>query len=113
MDGLAVFALLVAVIAVVVSSWHGLMAEEQLRLSRLTEAETRRTLEQIRREMVETRRISNDLADKINERITKVLDSNAIAESQGQALEQALNEMLERDTAPGPTRGVAAPGPFA
>ncbi|MEX1078419.1 MAG: hypothetical protein WED09_04860 [Homoserinimonas sp.] len=98
MEGLAVFALVVAVIAVVISSWHGLMAEEQLRLSRLTEAETRRTLEQIRREMTETRRMSNDLADKINERITKVFDSNAIAESQGQALEQALSEMLEQSS---------------
>src|SRR5690554_4818495 len=95
MEGLAVFALAIAVIAVVVSSWHGLMAEEQLRLSRLAEAETRKTLEQIRREMVEARQISNELADKINDRITKVVDSHAMAGSQGQALEQALNDLLE------------------
>lgn len=110
MEGLAVFALMVAVIAVVISSWHGLMAEEQLRLSRLTETETRRTLEQIRREMAETRRISNDLADKINERITQVLDSNAMAESPGQTLEQALSDLLEQDAV---TRTDAGTAPTA
>lgn len=97
MDALAVFALAVAVVAVVVSSWHGLMAEEQLRLSRLTESETRKTLTQIQREMVETRQISNDLANKINERITAILDTNAIAASHGQAVELALSELLEQD----------------
>lgn len=113
MEGLAVFALAVAVVAVVISSWHGLMAEEQLRLSRQTEAETRKTLEQIRREMVETRRISNDLADKINDRISKVLDSNLMAESQGQALEQALSDLLERDAAGQPAPASRTVNPTA
>ena len=104
MEGLAVFALAIAVVAVMVSSWQGLMAEEQLRLSRSAEAETRKTLEQIRREMVETRRISNDLADKINERITNALDSKLTAES----LDQALSELLERDSAASPTGASSA-----
>jgi Flp pilus assembly protein TadB len=108
MEGLAVFALAIAVIAVMISSWQGLMAEEQLRLSRLTEAETRKTLEQIRREMVETRRISSDLADKINDRITKALDNKATAES----LDQALSDLLERDSVAPPSSGAFSPSPF-
>jgi hypothetical protein len=112
MEGLAVFALAVAVIAVMIASWQGLMAEEQLRLSRLTETETRKTLEQIRREMVETRRISNDLADKINERITKALASNMMEEPRGQSLEQALSELLERDSVTPLTGGAPSPKSF-
>ena len=112
MDVLAVFALAVAGIAVMIASWQGLMAEEQLRLSRATEAETRKTLEQIRREMVEARRISKDLADSINERITKALDNNVMAESRGQSIEQALSELLKRDAAATPTPTPSSPRSF-
>jgi hypothetical protein len=58
--------------------------------------------------MVETRRISSDLADKINERITKALDSKLTAES----LDQALSELLERDAVAPPTTGTFSPSTF-
>lgn len=110
MDALAVFALAVAVVAVVVSSWHGLMAEEQLRLSRLTENEARKTLARIQQEMVESRKVSIDLANKINERITTILDTNVIAALHSQAIELALGELLEQDAAPRIVADAATPG---
>ncbi|UAJ80168.1 hypothetical protein IT072_03725 [Leifsonia sp. ZF2019] len=101
MDPISIVALGVAIVSAVVAIWQGILSRRQLQLARDTEGRTNAALEEIKRVTAETRQLTNDIKQNIDDRITKILDSKLITEQQGAASGQAFAEMLMKKAVEG------------
>jgi len=82
--GLSIGALVVAVISALVAIWQGVMARDQLKSAKDTEARTERALDEIRTLSRQSDQTLSDLKRDINDRITKILDQRIANDQQGQ-----------------------------
>lgn len=94
MEGWTIAAVVIAVVAVAVAFWQGWTSREQLKLARSTETQVEKTLDEIRRETAETRRLSQDIKANIDDRINRILDSKLAAEQQSQATSKSISDVL-------------------
>ncbi|WP_434316389.1 hypothetical protein [Leifsonia sp. P73] len=94
MEALSIAALVVAVISAGVAIWQGVISRQQLKLAQDTEKRTESALEEIRRVTGETKQISENVKQNIDERITKILDNKLLAEQQAAASSNAASEAL-------------------
>lgn len=92
MSGWEIAAVVIAVVSVGVAFWQGSLSRQQLQLAKETEGRTERTLEDIRKETAETRRVAQDIKSNIDERITKILDSKLAAEQGSQQQSAAMSQ---------------------
>ncbi len=94
LEALSIAALVVAVISAGVAIWQGVISRQQLKLAQDTEKRTESALEEIRRVTGETKQISENVKQNIDERITKILDNKLLAEQQAAASSNAASEAL-------------------
>jgi Flp pilus assembly protein TadB len=110
MEGWTIAAVVIAVVAVGIAFWQGWTSRQQLELARSTEARTERTLDEIRRETAETRRMAQDIKANIDDRINKILDNKLAAEQQSQATSKVISDALTAKFLGGITSALASPG---
>jgi ABC-type transporter MlaC component len=90
--GWEIAAIAIALVSVGIAFWQGSLSKQQLQLAKDTEQRTERTLDDIRRETAETRRVAQDIKSNIDERITKILDSKLAAEQGSQQQTAAMSQ---------------------
>lgn len=94
MSGWEIAAVAIALVSVGVAFWQGSLSKQQLQLAKDTEQRTERTLDDIRKETAETRRVAQDIKSNIDERITKILDSKLAAEQGSQEQSAVMSQKL-------------------
>lgn len=94
MDPISIAALIVAVISAAIAIWQGVLSRKQLALAEDTEGRTTAALEEIKKVTAETRQLTNDIKQNIDERITRILDNKLLAEQQSAAQSQQISSMF-------------------
>ncbi|MCZ4301558.1 hypothetical protein [Microbacterium oxydans] len=109
MSGWEIAAVAIALVSVGVAFWQGSLSKQQLQLAKDTEQRTERTLDDIRKETAETRRVAQDIKSNIDERITKILDSKLAAEQGSQQQNAAMSQKLMEAFMSGLTKNSQTP----
>ncbi len=86
MDAGEIAAIVLAIVAIGVAIWQGIVSRQQLKLAQDTEARTERALEEIRKASGETRLIAEDIKSNLLTQINRVLDTKLQGETNNQAM---------------------------
>lgn len=113
MEGWTIAAVVIAVVSVLVAVWQGWTSKQQLVLAKQTETRTEKALEAIRTESAETRRIVQDIKSNVDDRITKMLDTQVSAEHQRQANAKTISDALTAQLLGGLGKNLGGQAPSA